>query len=117
MVQRKEDGGIYIGIFIMKGIYIHMAHECLESNNSWKEMINTLKGIIKNCIPLAFELCISVCRTYIDIYRSMGKIQDINSKAESVSDGWSLDLKATKICFVDLADSFQFCGWGICIRS
>lgn len=42
MIQRKEDGGIYIGIFIMKRIYIHMAHECLESNNSWKEMINVL---------------------------------------------------------------------------
>lgn len=84
-----------------------MAHECLESNNSWKEMINALKGIIKNYIPSTLELCISVCRAYIDIYRSTGKIQDINSKAVSVSDGWSLDLNETKICFLDLADSFQ----------
>lgn len=115
MIQRKEDSGIYIGIFIMTGMYIHMAYECLEPNNSWKEMVNALRGIIKNYIPLTLELCISVCRMYIDIYRSTGKIQDINLKA--VSDRWPLDLNATKIFFLHLADSFQFCKWGICNRS
>lgn len=101
--------------FHNEGINICMAYECLESNNSWKEMINALKGIIKNYIPLTLELCVSVCRMYIDIHRSIGKIQDINLKA--VSDGWSLDLNATKICFLYLVDSFHFCRWGICITS
>lgn len=39
-------------------IYIHMALECPESNNSWKEKITALKGIINNDVPLTVELCI-----------------------------------------------------------
>lgn len=69
----------------MKGIYMYiylrMAQEGLESNNSWKEMVTALKGIINNDIPLTLGLCISVCRVYIDIYRSTGKLQDMDLKA------------------------------------
>jgi len=58
-----------------------MAQECLESNNSWKEVITALKGIINNDILLTLELCNSICRMYIDIYRSIGKLQDTDLKA------------------------------------
>lgn len=53
-----------------------MVQECPESNNFWKKMIIALKGIINNEIPLTLELCILVCGTYRDIYRSIGKHLD-----------------------------------------
>lgn len=67
----------------MKEIYIypygigHIHIGLQVSNNSCKE-ITILKGIINKGILLPLEICISTCKMYVDIYRSIGKLQNID---------------------------------------
>lgn len=51
-----------------------MAWESPLVNNSYKEIISALRGIINNDILLTLQQCISVYGTYTDIYRPLGKV-------------------------------------------
>ena len=51
-----------------------MAWECPSTNNSKKEIISALRGIINNGILLILQQCISVYGSYTSIYRTLGKV-------------------------------------------
>lgn len=55
-----------------------MAWECPSANNSYKEIISALRGIVNNDILLTLQQCISVYGTYTSIYRSLGKVLNMS---------------------------------------
>lgn len=54
-----------------------MAWEHPSANNSQREIISTLRGIINNDIILTLQQCISVYGTYTGIYRPLGKVENM----------------------------------------